>query len=68
MSDTGIEKFRVVVLDDFELQSELRGVGDRAEFIRLVTGKANEKGFELTADDVEEAMRAGRRAWIERWI
>jgi hypothetical protein len=26
------------------------------------------RGFEFSADDVREAIRAGHRVWLERWI
>lgn len=68
MSDTGLKEYREAVLDDRELQDGLREIDDRAEFTRLVVRQADERGFELTADDVEEALHSGRRAWIERWI
>ena len=68
MSDTGLQEYREAVLDDRELQDGLRKIDDRAEFTRQVIRHADERGFELTVDDIEEALRSGRRAWIERWI
>ena len=68
MSDTGLQEYREAVLNDRELQDGLRKIDDRAEFTRQVIRHADERGFELTVDDIEEALRSGRRAWIERWI
>ena len=68
MSSNGWITFRDYVLADSELQSELRIVVDKIKFIQVVTATAVSKGFDVTADDVEEALKQGRRAWIERWI
>jgi hypothetical protein len=37
-------------------------------FIEAVVRLGGEQGFAFTADDVREAMRVNRRAWLERWI
>ena len=68
MSSNGWENFRDYVLADSELQSEFRSVGDKIKFIQLVTATAESKGFDVTADNVEESLKQGRRTWIERWI
>ena len=68
MSSNGWITFRDHVLADTELQSELRNVGDKMKFIHRVIATVESKGFDVTADDVEEALKQGRRAWIERWI
>ncbi len=68
MSDTDLKEYREAVLDDRELQDRLRKIDGRAEFTRQIIRQADERGFELTVGDVEEALRSGRRAWIERWI
>lgn len=68
MSQAEFERFRQVVLADKLLQERLRSVADRDAFSALVVESAAELGFALTVDDVTEAVRDGRRAWIERRI
>lgn len=68
MTEIGFNGFRACVLADFDLQRKLHVVDDRQEFVQIVVETAKQKGFEVTSTEVEEAMRAGRRTWIERWI
>jgi hypothetical protein len=67
-SPAELERFRQAVLDDLHLQQRLRSTSDRESFIRLTVLVGHEGGYRFTETDVEEAMRAGRRAWFERWI
>lgn len=64
----GFADFRAAVLADTRLQHELQVTDARDEFVRLVVKIARQKGFSVSSSDVEEAMSAGRKAWIERWI
>jgi len=68
MSKTVFEEFRAKVLADSSLRDELQNINERDEFVQRVVKLATEQGFELSVDNVENAMNAGRRAWIERWI
>jgi predicted ribosomally synthesized peptide with nif11-like leader len=68
MSQEQFEQFRNIVLEDLSLQEKLRAFTGRDEFISCVVDAGAEFGFQFTAEDVAEAMRANRRAWIERWI
>jgi len=66
MSQENFEQFRQVVLEDSALQERLRAFTARDEFIVRVVESGAEFGFAFAAEDVVEAMRANRRAWIER--
>ena len=68
MSEENFERFREHVLGNSLLQERLREITDRAVFIQSVLELGAECGYEITPEDVEEAMRANRRAWLERWI
>jgi hypothetical protein len=68
MSQEDFEKFRLVVLENLSLQRHLREFGEREEFIRRTIEAGAECGFDFTTEDVQNAMRAARRDWIERWI
>jgi EAL domain-containing protein (putative c-di-GMP-specific phosphodiesterase class I) len=67
MPSEEFEKFRTLVLRDMSLQKMLNEAGDR-EFVSTVVETGKQNGFLFSAEDVEEAMQANRRAWIERWI
>jgi hypothetical protein len=60
--------FRRAVLADPALQQELLGVFEPVPFAALVVERAGALGFDIGPDDVEHALAASRRAWIERWI
>jgi hypothetical protein len=68
MSEENFERFRELVLRDLSLQKRLRECAERAAFIQKVVELGAECGCEITPEDVEEAMRRNRRAWLERWI
>jgi len=68
MSLESFEQFRTLVLQDQSLQERLRATTDRNTFLDLVVQMGEERGFQFTAQDVDAAMQASRRAWIERWI
>lgn len=68
MPDSDVARFRQIVLADRGLQDRLRVPEERAEFVETAVRTALENGISLTADEVETALRMGRREWIERWI
>jgi Nif11 domain len=63
-----LERFRELVLRDLALQEQLREPADANSFVALVLQLGRERGFAFTESDVNGAMQAGRRVWIERWI
>lgn len=67
-SPDALETFCNLVFEDAALQERLRQVIDKKLFVDLVVGLGEERGFSFNARDVEEALRANRRAWIERWL
>lgn len=48
--------------------NQLGAISDSAEFVRESVRVGASEGFHFEACDVESAMKAGRRAWIEQWI
>lgn len=68
MTDADVVKFREIVLADRSLQDRLRQPEERAEFVETAVLAALGNGISLTPDDIENALRNGRREWIERWI
>jgi hypothetical protein len=67
MSQEAFERFRQTVLQDLVLHERLRATTDHRSFLDLVVRVGGERGYHFTPEDVEVAMRASRRAWIERW-
>lgn len=68
MSQETLAQFRQLVFTDKQLQEQLREMTDREEFIAFVVRLGSERGYDFTPDDVEEAMRSGRRVWLERMV
>lgn len=68
MPPDDFERFRQRVLEDPALQDALRETTDTQAFIALARRLGAERGCHFTAEDVQEAMRAARRAWRERWV
>jgi hypothetical protein len=67
-SPVEFEKFRVRVLAEPSLQHRLRQVDDRESFIRLAVEVGAEAGYLFSAADVEGAIQAEHRGWMQRWI
>ena len=65
---SGFGSFRTQVLEDATIQNELREIVDHARFVERVQELGAQHGHCFSRADVEEAMHAGRRAWLERWI
>lgn len=68
MSMESFEQFRQIILQDTALQERLRAITDRRSFVDLLVRVGEELGCHFTPEDVEAAMRASRKRWIERWI
>jgi hypothetical protein len=62
------EGFRRAVLASPALQRELLSVEEPNAFCALVVGLARGAGWDVELDDVQGAMHAARRSWVERWI
>lgn len=58
--------FRERVYADRGLQDRLLAAGDQAGFIAATVQAGSECGFPFSEQDVDSAIRAGRRAWILR--
>ena len=67
-SPVALDRFCNLVYEDVTLQEQLRQVIDKQLFIDLVVRLGEERGFSFNAKDVDETLRANRRAWIERWL
>jgi hypothetical protein len=60
--------FQQQVLHDTALQEPLCAITDRAAFVDAVVQSGRARGYAFTVEEVEAAMRANQRSWLERWI
>ena len=63
----GFERFHAAVLADRSLQETLAAVKEAPAFASTTVRLGRERGFTFSRLDVEDAIKAGRRAWFERW-
>lgn len=68
MTAEALAAFAKLVEGDAALRHELLGTDGRERFVKLVVELAEAAGLEVEPDDVEEGLRARRRAWQERWM
>ena len=68
MSRENYDQFHQLVLREPALQLKLREERDLIRFVNLVVQTGKEHGFDFTSDDVQAALNASRRAWLEKWI
>ncbi|MFN0314576.1 MAG: aspartyl/asparaginyl beta-hydroxylase domain-containing protein [Burkholderiales bacterium] len=59
--------FKEWVWADQEMQNRLWNIQDRALFVREVLGLANERGFDVTEEEIERTMRDARRRSLNKW-
>ena len=58
------EEFRELVLSDESLQNELRDLTNKNDFITRLIELARERGYEITADEIDQEMLRSRRIWM----
>jgi hypothetical protein len=68
MPSSDLEQFCNKVLHDTTLQEKLRNLGPKPDFPERLVEAGALRGFEFSADDVREAMRANYSIWLQRWI
>jgi hypothetical protein len=68
VGEEGLAALRAEVLADRGLQARLLAVPERAAFVAAVVDLAAELGLDVVPADVEAALAAARRSWLERWV
>ena len=68
ISNGGLDEFRELVFRDAELTRRLQAEEHGFQFPALVEALAAERGFDVPANEVEQALRAGRQEWHSRRI
>lgn len=66
MSRDRLDEFRDLVLHDPELQAQLRIILDRQAFGERMVQLAAERGYHVTAEQIEIALAEARRDWNRR--
>ena len=64
----GFERFREDVLADRSLRESLAAVKEDPAFAEAAVRLGRCRGHKFSRLDVEDALRSGRREWLERWI
>jgi hypothetical protein len=67
-SAEALDRFRVTVLGDFNLQRQLRVTTDRECFVRLAVAVGNAHGYRFQEAHVEAALLAARQEWFSKWV
>jgi hypothetical protein len=57
-----------LVLADEALQRQLLATPDRAAFVDAVVAVSAERDLDVSPADVDDALRAAHRSWLERWV
>ena len=68
MAGADLDRVRAAVLADPGLQARLLAVPERATFVAAVVDLGAELGLAVEPGDVEAALVAARRSWLERWV
>lgn len=65
---TALQRFQQIVLQDPDLQDELRRCDDRPGFMARVLERARERGCPIEQADVEGALNAAAQEWMMHWV
>jgi hypothetical protein len=57
-----------LVLADETLQRRLLATPERPAFIDAVVSLSAERDLDVSPADVDDALRAAHRSWLERWV
>ena len=68
MAQTALAAFQALLLQDGDLQQDLRGCLDREDFVTRVLERARERGLAVERAEVEAALDATMRSWLMRWL
>jgi hypothetical protein len=68
MAQTALAEFQALVLQDDDLQQDLRGRLDREDFVQRVLERARERGLAVGRAEVEAALNASMQSWLMRWL
>ena len=64
--ESSLDLLRSAIQQDPSLQDRLFALQNADEFLAALAGLAMETGHAVTEDQLKEALRQGRREWVER--
>jgi hypothetical protein len=67
MSSAELSALVADAVDDFAVRERLLPLRGR-DFAEALISVAADRGFAITADEVEAAVRDARHTWWERWV
>jgi hypothetical protein len=65
---SNFEEIRRIVMEEPQLMAAFSTPATDAELFARVIALGRERGLEVTAVELEDIVRANRRAWLERWL
>ena len=68
MAQTALAEFQALVLQDDDLQRDLRGRLDREDFVQRVLECARERGLAVERAEVQAALNTAMQSWLMRWL
>jgi hypothetical protein len=68
MAQTALAAFQALVLQDDDLQQDLRGRLDREDFVMRVLERARERGLAVERAEVQAALNTAMQSWLMRWL
>lgn len=68
MLSAQMQQFRQIVFSTAQVREALRAYADDASFVAGTIRLADSFGIQLSAEEVREALVAGQREWLERWL
>ena len=68
MTVPNITRFRELIFSDSALTLRLYAITEKAAFIAAAIDVASANAISLTETEIADAINAGSRSWIERWI
>ena len=68
VSEQSFCRFRELVLENPDLQAQLRNLPDMQTFSTAAVEIGRRLGCEFTSDDIRAAAQAAHRRWLERWL
>ncbi|HWS25753.1 MAG TPA: hypothetical protein VN259_04185 [Xanthomonadales bacterium] len=68
MLSAPMQQFRRLVFSNAQLREALQAYPDDASFVTGTIQLASNFGIVLSAEEIREALAAGQREWLERWL
>ena len=64
---TPFAELRAIILNDPALMEQFTAAPNEADLFAQVISLGRQRGLHVTISELEGAIRANRRSWLERW-